>query len=358
MKSNTLLLWFALLLSGCNPVFGQVERLALQFDYNDVTYDGSIEIPAGKTKGLIVLIPGHGPTDFVAGAEYGGLRDYFTQIGYAVAFWDKAGCGKSGGTYNHQQSIDSSVEEALVALGKIRSMPVKGSERIGLWGISRAGWICPLLLAKNPSLAFWISVSGTDQFENSRYMLQANLKIEGRTEPEIAQLMKEWDHYQKVLVNGGESLDVFMDAIPNLMNDPYFNADGFAFTEASFKAVQGFYQNGDTQYHPTTNLAIMVEDFDSLLRKIDLPVLAICGEKDSQIDWRSTLALYRQTIGINPKADLSVKTFANGNHTMQQCETGGINEDLSKFGYAQCKGYYEAMGQWLEALTDRDENRE
>jgi esterase/lipase len=94
----------------------------------------------------------------------------------------------------------------------------------------------------------------------------------------------------------------------------------------------------------------MVNGFESKLSKIDIPVLAILGEKDTQVDWKKTQIIYEKTIGSNSKADLTVQTFSNCNHTIQKCETGGINENLGKFGYATCDGYYDAMLIWLNKL--------
>lgn len=321
-----------------------------KFEYNDITYNGFIELPNQKAKGLIVLIPGHGPTDFIEGAEYSELRSFFNESGYAVCFWDKAGCGKSEGTYNHNQSIESSAEEAIAAISKIKSLNIQGTNQIGLWGISRAGWICPLIIEQDPSIAFWISVSGTDQFENSRYMLEANLRAENKSESEINILMEEWDYYQKILVRGGESYENFLSGISNLMKDSYFNSNNFQFTEEIFEAVQNAYQNNNVSYDDSSNLAIMVNDFENKLSRINIPVLAILGEKDSQVDWKSTLKLYNKTIGANQKAHLTIKTFPNGNHIIQKCKTGGINENLEKFGYAVCDGYYNAMFMWLNKL--------
>ncbi|MEO1712694.1 MAG: alpha/beta hydrolase [Bacteroidota bacterium] len=339
-----------ILLGGINPIFSQAVNDYFEFEYNDTKYHGFLELPDQKAQGMVVLIPGHGPTDFGEGAEYLELRNSFKDNGFTVCFWDKAGCGQSEGEYNHGQSIESSAEEALAAITKVKALGVAGSDRMGLWGISRAGWICPLIIEQDPSIAFWISVSGTDPFENSRYMLEANLKVENRSEQEIELLLKEWDFYQKVLVRGGESYESFLAGISNLMQDPYYNSNNFQFTEEIFLAIQNAYQNSGMRYDETTNLAIMVDGFEEKLKTINLPVLAILGEKDSQVDWKKTQAFYEATIGKNSKADLTIKTFPNGNHTIQKCKSGGIDEDLEPFGYAVCDGYYETMLQWLNEL--------
>lgn len=334
-----------------NSIFGQVKKDNFEFEYNDLKYNGFIEFPNQKSRGLIVLFPGHGPTDFAKGGDYSELRNFFTESGFTVSFWDKAGCGQSEGIYNHNQSIESSSKEAIAAISKIKSLNVPGSNQIGLWGISRAGWICPLIIEQDPSIAFWITVSGTDQFENSRYMLEANLRAEKRSESEINVLMGEWDHYQKILVRGGESLEDFLKSIPNLIKDPYFNSNNFQFTEEVFLAVQNAYQNNGLIYDDSTNLRIMVNDFENKLSKVNIPVLAIFGEKDSQVDWKKTQILYNKMIGTNPKADLTIRTFPNCNHTIQKCESGAINENLKKFNNEVCDGYYNTLLRWLNKLT-------
>ena len=351
MITARLLLFCLISLLYNNSTFSQIGRDEFRFEYNNIEYHGFIEYPSSQqTKGLIVVIPGHGSTDFVAGRDYHELIRTFSDNGFAVCVWDKAGCGKSEGVYNHDQSIESSAEEATSAISKLKELKVAGSARIGLWGISRAGWICPLVIEKNPDIVFWISVSGTDQYENSRYLLEANLRAEGRSEAQIGILMNEWEHYQKILVRGGQTLEKFLNAIPNLMNDPYFNPDNFQFTEESFKAVQNAYQNSGVNYDETTHLAIMIDEFEKKLSNLNIPVLAIFGEKDSQVDWRNTQRLYKQTIGNNPKATLSIKTFPKGNHTIQKCESGGVNEGLEKFNYAFCEGYHQTMIIWLSQL--------
>jgi hypothetical protein len=80
---------------------------------------------------------------------------------------------QSEGTYDHNQSVQSGAREVLAAIGELKRRNVAGSDHIGLWGISRAGWICPLVIEKVPSVAFWISVSGTDDKE-TRLPLEAN----------------------------------------------------------------------------------------------------------------------------------------------------------------------------------------
>lgn len=91
-----------------NSIFCQFNNDNFEFEYNDIKYNGFIELPNQKARGLIIIILGHEPTDSGEGAEYSELRSFFNKSGFTVCFWDKAGCGKSEGTYDHNQSIESS----------------------------------------------------------------------------------------------------------------------------------------------------------------------------------------------------------------------------------------------------------
>ena len=81
------LLLGATILIFSNILFCQVNTTSFEFEYNNTKYNGAIESPNQKAIGMIVIVPGHGPTDFVVGAEYSELRSFFKRNGFAVCFW-------------------------------------------------------------------------------------------------------------------------------------------------------------------------------------------------------------------------------------------------------------------------------
>ncbi len=319
------------------------------FTFNNTRYHAEIGKPHKRpSTATIVIIPGHGKTDFVGGAYYYYLRQFFTQLGLTTLVWDKKGCGKSEGVYEHHQSVTSSAEEAIAAIEEYKQKKLPGSERIGLWGISRGGWICPLIIDNYKSIAFWISVSGTDAFDTFRYMVESNLRIEGRKEDDITVLMKEFDHYMYTLRNGGESYDQFVHSTQKLFSDPFYTSLGQKrVSESEFNAAPEYYKKSSDQFDKKNGLYIFIPGFENILRKIECPVLAVFGEKDSQVNWRSTKALYESSIGKNHKASLETKVFPDCNHNIMKCKTGGLYENLEQSKGAPCDGYYETMQVWL-----------
>jgi pimeloyl-ACP methyl ester carboxylesterase len=319
---------------------------------------GVIDLPAGRAPRAVVLfVHGYGPTNVVAQNWYYDLRSRFTDLGMATVAWDKAGCGKSEGTFDIGQPVESSAREIAAALRQIREKTLPGVAKIGLWGISRAGWIAPMAMAQDPGIAFWISVSGTDDKENFPYFIESNFRIEGRSDAQIGQLMSEWRRGFELTAHGG-TFEAYLDATKTLRHDPFMilltgSPDR---SRAEFVEEQRRFRSGESKVDDETGLMIYVPDFRDLLLRLNMPVLALFGEKDRNVDWRKTRALYMDTIGRNPKAQLTVKTFPDGNHNIHESGTGGYREMLEILkAPTMSEGYYEAILGWLRTqVLDAD----
>jgi alpha/beta superfamily hydrolase len=307
---------------------------------------GLLDEPANTAQGLVIIVHGYGRTDVAGQTSWYDIRSRFTALGLATAIWDKPGCGKSEGAFDANQPVQGSAREVLDAVQVLRDTNVPGAHKIVLWGISRAGWIAPLAMSQDPRLNHWISVSGTDDKENFPYLLETNLRIDGRGEADIERLLAEWRRGFAALSGGGSYAD-YLSATQTLRADPfmvYFNG-GTTYPEAAFLSDQKAFLSGAATVDKATGLQVYVPGFADVLSSLDANVLALFGEKDSNIDWRKTSALYTRTIGKT----LTVKTFADGNHNIQHCRTGGFREMMEMTERRACLGYYEAMDDWLRA---------
>jgi uncharacterized protein len=327
-----------------------------EFVSNGNRLSGFVDVPAGgAARAMIVIIHGYGKTDVAGRTSYYDLRSRFTQLGISTLIWDKPGCGESNGTFDADQPVESSAREVLDAIRHARESKLPGSQKVGLWGISRAGWIAPLAITQDPKITFWISVSGTDDSENFPYLLESNLRIEGRTEAEIKLLLGEWRHGFEITSRGGTFED-YLAATQTLRRDPFmvFLSGGKDEDGAAFLAEQKQFLSGTFQVDEATGLMIYVPHFQHILARVNVPVLAIFGEQDRNVNWRNTAALYSGTIGKNPNASLTIKTFPDGNHNLQQARTGGLREMLQMSEHRASAGYYEAMADWLRTKVLND----
>ncbi len=147
----------------------------------------------------------------------------------------------------------------------------------------------------------------------------------------------------------GGTFEEYRAATQTLRRDPFmvFLSGGKDEDEASFLGEQKRFLRGTFQVDEASGLMIYVPHFEQMLAQVNLPVLAIFGEKDRNVNWRNTVALYSKTIGENPKASLTIRTFPDGNHNLQQAQTGGLREMMQMSEHHASAGYYEEMADWL-----------
>ena len=310
---------------------------------------GVLDLPDGKVpKGIVLIVHGDGKTNAVAGNWWYDVRNAILEAGYATYMWDKMGCGASGGDYKSIRTVDNEALEVIAAINHLKGANIQGAGVIGLWGISRAGWINPVVIDKYQDIDFWISVSGVDDDETFKYLLEENLKIEGFSDAHIKMLVKEW-HASLLLSRGGASYEFYLSATPNLRENVFWNhITNGGITKEAYEAYQKVLQ--ERSLDTETLLPLYVEHFEQMLSKIQIPVLALFGESDKTVDWKRTKALYETTLAVNNA--YTVKTFKDCNHNMWQCETGGLYELQEQNRYIRCEGFLDTITHWLNALKE------
>ncbi|MEO0572630.1 MAG: alpha/beta hydrolase [Bacteroidota bacterium] len=318
------------------------------FEFEGVTINGVLTQPNETPKGLVLVVHGSGRTNAVAQNWHGDVRHAITQAGYATYMYDKQGCGKSEGTFDYNQPVQNSAQEVIAAIKALKAKNAPGSQTIGLWGISRAGWINPLVIKAYADIQFWISVSGVYARENFNYLLEENLRIEGLPKDSVDLLVREWAEGNRIMHAGG-SFEVAQAATQNLRKNAFLDRfnNGNQITKDAYTAYQKDFMN--EAFDETTGQQIYIPNFEQLLSKVDCPVLAVFGEKDKNVDWRITKALYEKTLG--PKGQLTIHSYPKANHNLFACETGGFFEFQDhKLPYIRPAGYLEGMIKWLYQL--------
>jgi hypothetical protein len=130
----------------------------------------------------------------------------------------------------------------------------------------------------------------------------------------------------------------------------YFAGDLTGSKEAYEAEQEAYIKEKDKyEFEEETLSIIRVRNFDEMLSKLDIDVLALFGEKDTNVNWRKARALYESTIGQNPNATLTMRTFPDCNHSMSVSATGSVREveGMPLDAGVKCKGYYETQIDWL-----------
>jgi hypothetical protein len=162
MKSLSCSILFIILISSCNASEGNTIQVKIR--NGDITLAGTLLTPerSGKVPG-IVLVHGSGKSTWNFYKYY---AERLAEFGFAVLYYDKRGVGKSEGRYsgisieNSNEMFKKLSSDARAAASWLRGRPETDPGRIGLFGISQAGWIIPKASAESEDINFSIIISG------------------------------------------------------------------------------------------------------------------------------------------------------------------------------------------------------
>ena len=168
-RLSAVLLAIILLLPACAapaapaspPSFGPVEELTFQSGPFKVV--GDLRLPAGSGPFPVVLfVHGSGPADRTGSLGlYLPIMERMLQAGFATFAWDKPGTGESTPELDERDpSLRHQRAQILLdAIELMKSRPDIDPTRIGVWGISQAGYVIPIALTQTKDVAFVICVS-------------------------------------------------------------------------------------------------------------------------------------------------------------------------------------------------------
>lgn len=219
--------------------------------------------------------------------------------------------------------------------------------RIGLWGISRGTGISQAALQLRPALGFWISVSPPGDHDNSPYLMETNLSLEGRTEAEVQALMAERRAGYRILRTGG-SYPEYLAATSRLRDDPFskfMDSLGFGTSEENFLREQARHRAGEYTVDEKTETNCW--PFAEEMAKVHCPVLILFGEKDTVLDWKDSARVHRVAFAAGGNRDVTIQTFPDGNHSLVHCKTGSVREMVAGGNQRVCSGYYRSQLKWL-----------
>jgi len=280
-----------------------------------VTLAGTLTVPKGKGPfPAVLLVPGSGPYDrdetLFGHKPFLVLADYLTRKGIIVLRVDDRGVGKSTGNLADATTADLATD-AEAGVEYLKSRSEVDPHRIGLIGHSEGGLIAPMVAERNPDVAFIVMMAGPgvpgDQIlpEQVRLISEAagvshgTAEKRAATELEIVTLVKQ-EKDDAVL---GKELREKLAGQPEAQIDVVVKT----FTSPWFRYFLAY-------------------DPAPALRKVKCPVLAINGEKDSQVSPKQNLPAIRRALEEGGNQHAEVDELPGLNHLFQTAKTGAPAE--------------------------------
>ena len=307
----------------------------VRFASDDVTLSGTLTKPLGEgPHPAIVCVHGSGPQP--RGGSWP-LPDLFAYHGAAVLTYDKRGVGGSTGDWQ-QASLDDLTRDALAGVRLLKERPDIRPDRIGMFGISQAGWIEPWAAARSSDVAFIIvmSGSGTPGYLQDIYRQTNWLRAFGVPEPDVIRVMNAWKLLYDYLL-WGKSKDVLDAAVAELQKDP--ETEDMAPCDSNH--IPPFMRKFGFEFDPTP-----------VWEKVKCPVLLLYGETDSVVDTAVSVPLISAALRRGGASDVTVKVFPNCGHMLWVVGKDELPGTPNSPGFAPNVG--RTVAEWLEKHTGAD----
>jgi pimeloyl-ACP methyl ester carboxylesterase len=247
--------------------------------------------------------------------------------------WDKPGVGESTGDWRLQTNEDRA-EESLAALTFLQSRSDIDRQHIGLWGISQAGWVLPIICSRSDEVDFLIAVSvptGTGA-EQELFRVEHGLPADGYSAAETAQALA-FTRLRLGLLSTGAPYEAIDEAQRCVKHEPWLEPLGLL-----DESMADFLR---------TNAFVSPRP---LLAHIRCPVLAIFGERDTVIDAKESARTYTEVLAQAGNTDVTIRLFPAADHVLFLSRTGGMKELSHSFAQPHTSfapGYLDTISEWV-----------
>lgn len=289
------------LLSACSGHFAGFNQKRLTFTAAGNELYATLITPrkgAGPFPTLI-FVHGDGDLKYDAYGYYRPIWEALASRGIASFSWDKPGTGGSSGNWE-LQSMKDRAQEVTAAINFLKKSgePVVG-ESIGVIGFSQAGWVLPLLPEEPIQPKYMVFVStAVNWLEQGEYYTRKRLEREEASEAEIKSTIEK-EAIGNELLQPNVTYEEYVTAFKARKKKALFSTEG-PMSEDRYKFVKQNWRSDASQQ----------------LKNINVPVLALFGEEDLNVNVNDSVATYRREFERAGHNDFTIKIFPNATHNL------------------------------------------
>ena len=251
------------------------------------------------------------------------IADFLTRNGFAVLRYDDRGAAASTGVADTCNTYDFSTD-AEAAFQYLQTRKEINPKQIGFIGHSEGGAIAPMVAARKKDVASVILLAAPGLRGDSLMFLQNKLvaQSEGASEAQLETIMNLRVRQNSIIFNTEDVTETeeglaalfteFIDANspPNM---PQKEKDEWV-KRSVLECASSWYRFF-IKYDPAPVLA-----------QVKCPVLALNGDKDTQIAADENLNAIQKILHQAGNPNVTIKKFPDLNHLFQTAETGAVSE--------------------------------
>jgi len=324
---------------------------------------GTVTYPAGFSEDslapAVVLITGSGPQDR---DETIGRHKPFLEIarslaslGMVVFRYDDRGVGQSTGDFVKATTNDFA-EDTVAVWQYARAVPGIDRSRVGLLGHSEGGIIGPMVAAWQREVAFMVLLappglsggqvlsSQIDRIAELQGVPETQRAVARSLQLDLQRIALKFDdndeaalsEVRKAVVERWEGLNQFSANAAGGFDDLAMKKQVIDQISAQFRGLQSAWMRHFLAYDPSSNWVL----FDS-------PVLAIWGERDTQVLPEINREKLEEIAMHNTSLQPDFVVMPGLNHLLQSCNTG-LPDEYDSNAEAISPLALEVIGNWLK----------
>lgn len=285
---------------------------------------GSLTIPAGTGRfPTVILITGSGgqnrDEELMGHKPFWVIADYLSRNGIAVLRYDDRGVGKSQGTQLNATSADFATD-AEAAFDFLKNNPKLNTKEIGLLGHSEGGLIAPLVASTNPAIAFIVSLAGPGVTGQQIIIRQSQdiSKLSGLSEEQIRKSTETNKKLYSILRKEKDDKKAevkILATYKEILQKEKTSKENTDKALAQLKATFGAGTYPWFRYFLFTDAA-------TFWKKVKCPVLALNGEKDTQVSADENLGSIEKALKSSGNNSVKTVKLPELNHLFQHSKTG------------------------------------
>lgn len=301
------------------------EEVSYENAADKVKLAGTLTLPPSKVPvPAVILITGSGAQDrnetVMGHRPFLVLADHLTRRGIAVLRVDDRGVGGSSKGAATATS-ENYAGDVLAGIEYLKTRKEIDPNQIGLIGHSEGGVIAPMAAARSKDVAFIIMMAGLGQTGRDAILMQNDLLTRAAgTPPDITVKIRKI--YEQLF----DIMKVEKDnTIAERRMRTVIDAEVATMTEEQKKIFAGVQRTMNIQmpmYLSNWFRSFLLIDPALYLEKVNVPVLALVGEKDLQVPPKENIDLIEAALKKGGNKTYTVMLLPGLNHLFQTSKTG------------------------------------
>lgn len=316
------------------PPFPYTEEKIIYFNQDkSIQYGATLSLPKDIHHfPTVILISGSGQQDrdetLFGHKPFWVIADHLSRHGIAVLRVDDRGVGQSTGDVKNATSADFA-QDVIVGVNYLKSRKDIDATKIGLIGHSEGGVIAPLVATQSKDIAFIISMAGLG-IKGADVMKKQYLdayRNAGLDKKELERL----NSFMLMMINLSASdtdMQTLRVSFKKSMTEWMAQQPDSILVKTGMKgpnADKNINRMASRYFMPWTRYLLR---YDPALvwPKIKIPVLALNGEKDTQVEAKTNLMGFDTLLKQAGNKNFRTINLPDLNHLFQTAVTGEVNE--------------------------------